>query len=561
MSTVARYIPVLGWLPAYDSKWLRPDLVAGLTAAAVVIPQAMAYASIAGLPIQVGLYVALIPMAIYVVLGTSRPLSVSTTSSLSLLTASALAAAVGPATSPTDYMVPAATLAFLVGLFLILASLLRLGFVADFISLPVLTGFKAGIGVVIFVGQLPKVLGLSIPSGGIIDTLAAIIENVGQINMPTVILSLIMLAILLFLPRLLPRVPAPLVAVAAGIALMVVLDGPNLGIAEIGQIPSGLPSFALPDATLLGALWPSALGIALMSFTESSAAARAFRKHGDPIPEANRELFALGVANIGGSLFQAMPAGGGTSQTAVNSAAGARTQVAQLVTVGVVVLTLLFLAPVISQMPEATLGSLMLVASAGLIKPEQFREIARVNRRELIWALLAFFGVMFLGTLQGILAAVLISILSIFAEADRPPVYELGKDPDTGSYRSLADHPGDERIPGLLMARTEGRILFANASWLVDHLSLLVNQAQPQVLVLDGSAIPDFEYTALNALAEFEAQLSEGGVTFWLAQLNPTALHMVERSNLGETLGHDRMFVTLDEAVKAFQQQAAPPSD
>jgi len=220
MSALAKYVPIVGWLPTYQKAYLRSDVVAGLTAAAVVIPQAMAYASIAGLPIQVGLYVALIPMAIYVLLGTSRPLSVSTTSSLALLTATALTTAVGTVDSPTDYMVPAATLAFLVGLFLVLASLFRLGFVADFISLPVLTGFKGGIGVVIFVGQLPKVLGLSIPSGSVLQTLGAIAENLDQINVPTVLLSLVMLAILLLLPRFVPRIPAPLVAVAAGIGVM-----------------------------------------------------------------------------------------------------------------------------------------------------------------------------------------------------------------------------------------------------------------------------------------------------------------------------------------------------
>ena len=198
---IAKYIPILGWLPHYQTNLLRFDLVAGLTAAAVVIPQSMAYATIAGLPIQVGLYVALVPMLTYVVLGTSRPLSVSTTSSLSLLTASALAAAVGPASSASDYAVPAATLAFLVGLFLVAASILRLGFVADFISLPVLTGFKAGIGVVIFVGQLGKELGLSIPSESVSQTLLTIFSSLGQINWPTVILSLLTLAILLFLPR------------------------------------------------------------------------------------------------------------------------------------------------------------------------------------------------------------------------------------------------------------------------------------------------------------------------------------------------------------------------
>ena len=553
---IAKYIPILGWLPNYQSGWLRFDLVAGLTAAAVVIPQAMAYATIAGLPIQVGLYVALVPMFIYTLLGTSRPLSVSSTSALSMLTAAALFNAVGPVSDPSDYIVPAATLAFLVGLFLVVAALLRLGFLADFISRPVLTGFKAGIGVVIFVGQLSKVLGLSIPSGSVLQTLLSIVTSLDEINWPTVLLSLVTLAILIFLPRFVPRIPAALVAVAAGIAISALLNVSELGIALIGQIPPGLPSFSLPDLSLVSSLWPAALGIALMSFTESIAAARSFRNHGDPMPEANQELFALGLANIGGGFFQAYPAGGGTSQTAVNADAGAKSQIAEMVTVGVVVLTLLFLAPVISLMPAATLGALVLVAAAGLISLDQFQAMAQIRREELVWALIAFAGVIVLGTLAGILFAVLISILTLIAQANRPPVYAMGRKPGTDVFRPLGDHPDDETFPGLLIARTEGRLFFANVSSVIDKLWPLVNEFEPQVLVLDCDAIPDIEYTALMSLTEFEEQLSEAGVSLWLAALNDTPFHVVERAPLGATLGHERMYLNLEQAVEAYMQRS-----
>jgi SulP family sulfate permease len=552
---IDKYIPILGWLPHYQARWLRLDLVAGLTAAAVVIPQSMAYSTIAGLPIQVGLYVALVPMFVYALLGTSRTLSVSSTSALSMLTAAALLQAVGPASSPSDYIVPAATLAFLVGVFLVLSSLLRLGFLADFISLPVLTGFKAGIGVVIFVGQLGKVLGLSIPSESVWQTLLSIVTNLDQINWPTVLLSLVTLAILILLPRFVPRIPAALVAVAVGIAISALFDVSELGIALIGDIPAGLPSLSLPDLSLVRSLWPAALGIALMSFTESIAAARSFRGHDDPMLDANQELFALGMANIGGGFFQAYPAGGGTSQTAVNSKAGAKSQVAEMVTVGVVVLTLLFLAPIISLMPEATLGALILVAAAGLINLKEFQAMARIGRQPLVWALLAFAGVIVLGTLEGILVAVLISIITLIAQADRPPVYSLGRKPGSDVFRPLGDYPDDETFPGLLLTRTESRLFFANASWVIDNLWLLVQQAAPQVLVLDCDAIPDITYTALNLLTEFEEQLSEAGVSLWLVTLNPTALHVVERSPLGATLGHERMYFNLEQAVEAYLQR------
>jgi len=236
-----KYLPILGWLPAYQSSWLRLDLIAGLTAAAVVTPQAMAYATIAGLPVQVGLYVALAPMLGYTLLGASRRLSVSSTSVLSILTGTALIAAVGTTSNPNDYVAPAATLAFFVGLFLVLASLLRLGFLADFISLPVITGFKAGIGVVIFVSQLGKVLGLSVPSSSsVLGTLGFIATNLDQINWPTVALAAFTLALLILLPRLVPRIPAALVAVAVGIALSALVNLGAWGITLIGDIPTGL---------------------------------------------------------------------------------------------------------------------------------------------------------------------------------------------------------------------------------------------------------------------------------------------------------------------------------
>jgi high affinity sulfate transporter 1 len=555
---IKKFIPILGWLPSYQASWLRFDLVAGLTAAAVVTPQAMAYATIAGLPVQVGLYVALVPMFVYTLLGTSRPLSVSSTSALSILTGTALLAAVGPASDPTDYLVPAATLAFLVGVFLVLAALFRLGILANFISLPVLTGFKAGIGVVIFVSQLGKVLGLSIPSGSsVLETLATILTSLGQINWPTVTLAAFTLAILILLPRFAQRIPAALVAVASGIALSAMIDLGNLGISLIGEIPTGLPSFSLPDLSLVNTLWLPAMGIALMSFTESIAAARAFRKHGDPEPDANQELFALGMANVAGCLFQAYPAGGGTSQTAVNSKAGAKTQMAQLVTVAVVVVILLFLAPLISLMPEATLGALVLVAAVELIDVAKFRDMAQIRRTELIWALLAFGGVIVLGVLQGILVAILFSLLTLLVNVDHPPVYVLGREPGTDVFRPLADHPQDETFPGLLIVRTEGRLFFANVSRVIDQLWSLIHQVspEPQVVVLDCDAIPDIEYTALKSLMEFEEQLQDAGILLWLAALNPDALPLIRRAPLGKKLGNERMYPDLEQAIESYSHR------
>jgi high affinity sulfate transporter 1 len=548
-----RYLPILQWLPGYPARWLRHDLVAGLTTAAVVIPQAMAYATIAGLPVEVGLYAALVPMVVYAILGTSRVLSVSVTSTISILTAATLLPVVESGDS-ANYLVAAATLAVLVGAFLILAGLLRLGFLANLISQPVLTGFKAGVGLVIFMGQFGKVLGVSIDKGPFLQTLVAILQSLSGIHWATFGVALVTLAVLIFLPRLAPRVSPPLVAVALGILASALLNLASVGVALAGDIPAGLPAFTLPDVALVGQLWPGALGIAVMSFTESFAAGRAFICKGEAPVDANQELLALGLANVGGGLFQAYPGGGGTSQTAVNRQTGARTQLSAIITAAAVAVTLLFLASLISLMPQATLGALVMVAAAGLINLKEFRAIGRIRRTEFVWAIVALVGVVLLGTLEGIVIAVVVSVLTIFYEASYPPVYALGRKPGTDVFRPLsAEHPEDETFPGLLLVRTEGRMNFASAPNTTDKLWALIRQAEPQIVVIDFSAIPDLEFTALNMLVEFEEQLNAEGITLWLAALNPVPLHIIRRSAFGEKLGRERMFFNVEQAVEAYQ--------
>lgn len=551
---IAKYIPILSWLPKYQPDWLRLDLVAGLTAAAVIIPQAMAYATIAGLPVEVGLYTALTPMVVYALLGTSRPLSYSITSTIGMLTAATLTGA-APGGSREELLTAASTLAVLVGGLLVLAFVLRLGVIANFISAPVLTGFKAGIGVVVFVGQLGKVLGISVPKGPFLQTIISLLEGLGDFHGPTLVLGLVTLAVLIFLPRLVPRLSAPLVAVVVGIAASALLGLEAQGVNLVGDVPPGLPSFSLPDLSLVRALLPGALGIALMSFTQTIASARAFQRHGEPEPDANQELLALGLANIGGGLLQAMPSGGGTSQTAVNDQAGAKTQVAELVTAGVVVVTLLFLAPLISLMPQATLGALVLMAAAGLIKVSEFQKIGRISKRELIWALVAFAGVVLLGTLEGILVAIAVSLLVLIYQANHPPVYEVGRKPGTDIYRPMVDHPDYETVPGLLIVRTEGRLNFASTPRALEKMRALILEHDPQVVALECSAIPDLEYTALQKLAAGEEKLRDAGIELWLVGLNPVPLHTIQRSPLAATLGNERMFLNIGQAVDAYLER------
>jgi high affinity sulfate transporter 1 len=542
----------------YQKDWLRWDVMAGLTTASVVIPKSLAYAGIAGLPLETGLYVAFIPMLVYAFLGTSRTLSVSTTTTIAILTGAELAVAV-PGGDPGQLLTAAAMLAMLTGAFLLLAGVLRLGFLANFISDPVLAGFKAGIGVVIIVDHLPKLMGLHVKKTGFFQYLWSIATHIPQAHLLTLGLAVVALALLFGLKHYLPKSPGPLVAVVLGIAAAGLFGLKEAGVALTGNIPSGIPTPAMPDLRLAQSLWPGALGIALMSFAETIAAGRAFARYGDPRPKANQELIALGAANIAGSFFRSFPAGGGTSQTAVNAGAGARSQMSELVTVVMVAATLLFLAPLISLLPMAILAAIVVITCLPMLSLSEFRSILLFRRTEFAWALFALAGVVLLGTLQGILVAIGISMLTLLYQGTHPPVYALGRKPGTDVFRPLSkEHPEDEVLPGLLILRTEGRINFASGPRVGERMWPMVNEAKPRVVILECSAILDIEYTALKSLIEAEINLSTSGISLWMAGLNPEAYAAVQRSPLGKALGRPRMYFNLPDAVRAFEQGNAP---
>jgi MFS superfamily sulfate permease-like transporter len=495
-------------------------------------------------------------MAVYPLLGTSRVLSVTSTSAIAMLTATQVAVSVAAEPS-ADVMAIAATLALLVGCVLVAARLLRLGFLANFISKPVLVGFEAGVGVVILIGQLKSVLGIHVASHSTIGALLELPGLLPQIHGPTALTALAGIVVLLLLPRLLPRVPAALVWVMASSAAYAFLGLDSLGVKSVGTVPSGLPSMALPTLSLAAQLWPAALGIALMSFTESVASARTFCRRDDPPISANRELLAVGAANVAAAFAGGMPAGGGASQTAVAEKAGTCSQMAQWVNAATVLVSLLFLSRVIGLLPQAALGALILVVAYSMIKPQQFRAIGQVRKDELVWAFVTVAGVVLLGTLNGILVAVAISILTLLYQANHPPVYAMAYNRAKGVFRRAGEHAGDETVPGLLLLRTEGRLTFANAANAGEKMKALVAECDPRVIVLECSAIPDMEYTALVMLTEAEESLRSRGIHLWLAALNPDMLKLVERSPLGVALGHERMFFNLAGALDKYRGGSA----
>ena len=533
-------------------RGLRPDLVAGLTAAAVVLPKAMAYATVAGLPVSVGLYTAFVPMIVYALLGTSRVLSTSSTTTLAILTAAELGMVV-PDGDPAKLITATATLVALTGALLVLASVLRLGFVANLISAPVLTGFKAGIGLVIVLDQVPKLFGIHITKEGFLRDVLNLVQHLPESSLLTLALGATALVVLLVAERTWPHSPAPLAVVAAGIAVSWFGGLSGAGVATVGLIPQALPSITLPTPDLVIMLLPGAIGIALMSFTETIAAGRAFAAPSDPPIRANRELVAIGAANLSGAFFGAMPAGGGTSQTAVVRAVGGRTQKASLVTAAVSAATMLALAPLLGLLPLTVLAAIVIVYSIGLIQPLEFASIRKVRTMEFRWALAAFLGVLAFGTLQGIVVAIALSLIGLSSQAAHPRIHVIGRKRGEDVLRPVSpEHPDDETFEGLLIVRPEGRLFFANAQQVGDRVRELVANNKPSVLMIDFSRVFDIEYSALQMMIDGERRFAEEGVAIWLAGLNPDVLDYVRRSGFADHVGKDRMFPTAEAGLLRF---------
>ncbi|MFQ2906391.1 SulP family inorganic anion transporter [Aeromonas allosaccharophila] len=531
------------------------DLLAGITAAAVVLPKAMAYATVAGLPVAIGLYTAFVPMVLYALLGSSRVLSVSSTSTLAILTATQLGIVV-PDGDPDRLLTVTATLTMLVGILLMLAAVLRLGFVANFISLPVLVGFKGGIGLVIILDQLPKLFGVHIHKENFFADVYHLLQALPQTSWLTLAIALVTLVLLVFMEWRFPHSPAPLLGVAIGIALVWGLGLNEQGVSIVGTIPTGLPALQMPDLALVLQLLPGAAGIALMSFTETIAAGRAFVGEGEPELNPNRELVATGLANLGGAFCGSMPAGGGTSQTAVVRSVGGVSQRASVVTATMALATMLFLAPLLSWLPHATLAVVVIVYSVGLIQPGEFRKIGQIRMMEFRWAIIACLGVLIFGTLQGIVVAILASLLGLASQTAQPRVYVIGRKPGEDVLRPLSErHPDDETFAGLLILRPEGRLFFINVQHVAARIRQLIAQYQPRVVVLDMSRVTDVEYSALMMLVEGEQHARLKGGELWLAGLNPEVLENVRRCGLARQLRETRLLFNARAAIRQYQQQ------
>jgi SulP family sulfate permease len=448
------------------------------------------------------------------------------------------------------------TLTLLVGILLTLASVLRLGFVANFISEPVLVGFKAGIGLVIIIDQIPKILGVHFSKGSFLQNVASIIQHVPESSVLTVIVGVLTIVALSTFEWLRPRWPAPLIVIGAAIVAVAMFNLQERGVELVGAIPVGPPPLTIPALGLASSMWAAAMGIALISFAETAAVGRAFIRSDEPTLRPNRELLATGAGNLVGAFLGSMPGGGGMSQTALNRMTGAQSQVSTLVTATMTLLTMLLLSPYIGLMPHAVLAGTVIVYSVGLIKPAEFRNILSIRRTEFMWAVAAFLGVITLGTLKGILVAIIISLVALGQQVADPPVHVLGRKRGTNVFRPRSpEHPDDETFAGLLLLRPEGRLFFLNAERIGEKIRPLIDAAKPKVVAFDLSRVFDLEYSALKMLIEAEKRQREAGVMLWLVGLNPQVYAVIQRSPLGPILGTERMMFDLEIAIDKFQKR------
>lgn len=548
--------PHASWLRTYHLAWLGPDLLAGLTVAVLLVPQAMAYAMLAGLPPISGLYAALGALVVYALLGSSRQLSVGPVALDSILVASGvgLIAQAGSA----NYIAIAMLLALMVGAIQVGMGMLRLGFLVNFLANPVISGFTSAAAIIIAVSQLKHLIGVEVAtSQNPFLTLYQLGGSLGQANLPTVVLGLACLATLWILKKLHRQVPAALIVLALATSAVWLLGLEAMGVAVIGQVPAGLPRLQLPDVDLRTVLQvvPLAITIALVGFMESVAVAKKVAADQRYRIDGNRELGSLGASNIAAGLSGGYPVAGGFSRTAVNVSAGAKSQLSSLFTALALAAVLLTLTGAFKQTPKVCLAVIIIAAVGSLVDLEAPRRLWQVNKKELLLLGMAFFATLAFGVQNGVLLSVLASIALIFSRITRPPVAVFGKVPATGAIRNMARAPQAEEVPGILVFRVGASLYFANTSYVQDRLYEALGQREDLVhsVLFDASTINEIDSSAISGLQDLARDLRENGMDLYFTNTRGRVIDVMKRGGFYQQLGADHFFFSKRTALDHIQ--------
>ncbi len=560
MTRLLARLPLGRQLEGYDREQLGSDLSAGLTVGVMLIPQGMAYALIAGMPPIYGLYASLVPLVVYALMGTSRQLAVGPVAMVSLL----VAAGVGPLAGgdPDRYIALALLLALMVGVIQLSMGLLRFGFLTNFLSHPVLAGFTTAAALIIGASQLRHLFGVDLPnSNHVHEILGALWGQVGAIHGLTLAMGIVAIGLLVGLKRWRPTFPAALTVVALFTAAVWLLGLEGAGLRVVGVVPGGLPAPVLPplDPASVWALMPVALTIALVGFMESIAVAKVYATKNRHEVDPNRELVALGAANLVGALFRAFPTTGGFSRTAVNDQAGARTTVATLVSAAIIGLTLLFLTGLFRTLPTAVLAAIVMVAVANLVNWREAVHLWRVDRQDFWMMAITFAATLGLGIEEGILVGVLVSLGALVYETSRPHAAVLGRLPGTETYRNLARHPEAEAPEGVTIYRLDSALCFANVEFLRDQVRGLVEaDPAPHTFVFDFHAVNGVDSTGLHHLEELLGYLARMGIAVYFAGVKGPVMDRLRRAGLDQRIGPDRFFHEVCDAVDEADRIRAP---
>jgi len=570
-------LPITQWLPNYQRARLRPDIMAGLAVWAMTVPQALAYAGIAGVPPVYGLYAVPLAMVAYAVFGTSRTLCVGPESAIAIISAVTVGAlAVG---NPNEFIALTSLLALIVGVLFLIFGLLRLGWAANFLSQPVLQGFTQGIALIVIIGQVPKLFGTEATVAKLVENMSnlphliglevdytgfflqawAVLATLGEANLSTTVVGLGALALLFALKRFWPLAPSALIAVILSVLAVSILGLAGRGVGLIGEVETGMVSLAVPAVSVdkVAALLPGALAIVLLGYSVSlSVAAVGAQATGEEI-NPNQELVGLGVANLGAAVSSGFVVCGSLSRGVVIRRAGGQTQVVSFVNAGLVFLTLLFVLPLFFNLPNATLSAIVIQAMFGLLNFAYFRQLFRIDRGEFAYAMAALFGVLVLGILQGVALGAILALAVLIRRVSRPATAVLGRLPGTDAYRDITAYPEAEVLPGLLIFRFDAPIIFPNAGYFADKVRRLIAEAASPVrqVLVPAQQINQLDSTGADQLARLQTELGAKGIAFFFAEVKSGLREAMRRTGLEGKIGADHFYESIQDGVQAFLQR------
>ncbi len=559
---LAHFVPITSWLPAYPREWLRPDMIAAATSWGVMVPVALAYAGLAGVPPELGLVTAFAALAAYAVFGTSRHLKVTVSSTMAIMSASVVAdIATG---DPTSYVALTSALALMVGAMLLAAGIAKLGFISDFLAKSVVTGFILGLAITIIIGQIPKILGIPGLTGTLPEQLLQLVSSVSQANPATVAVGVTALVLILILRRISRKIPGPLIALVLGIVAVKALGLEAYGVSVVGEVATGMPLPSIPaiPLTAIPVLALGAIGIVFLAVGESVGAGRAYAaRYRYPI-DADQEMVALGTANLASGLFGGFTTDASLSQTATADSAGAKSQLSSLITSGLVLATALVLAPLFADLPNAVLGAIVIAAVLGLMDIAEMRRYWAWRRTDFLIALTAMIGVLLTTVLAGMVIAVILSVAFVLYRASRPYIAALGRMPGQRStYGDLSRHPDATPVEGLVIVRIDAPLYFFNANVAQAQIMELISATipPPRAVLLDLGATADLDVTTGDMLAVLLDDLQVHGVELLLAQVKGPVRDRLHRTGLMARIGEENVYLSIPAGVAAYR--AAHPDD